>query len=89
MLILDPRDLVWRSFLLKKKDGKSLRERIVKSLDDYDGDLARHSSRMKFFCSIKDNTIEVIFTYNDLLDHINNSEEDDLIEWKFKDVTAH
>ena len=38
---------------------------------------------------MNDDTIEEIFTYNELLDHINNSEEDDLIEWKFKAITAH
>ena len=30
-----------------------------------------------------------IFTYNELLNHINNSEEDDLIEWKFKAIREH
>ena len=47
--ILDPSDLVGRSILLNKEDGKRLRERIVKVLDYYDRDLARDSSRMTFF----------------------------------------
>ena len=37
---------------------------------------------------MKDNTIEVIFACNELLDHINNSTEDDLIEWKYKKISA-
>ena len=38
---------------------------------------------------MNDDTIEKISTYNSLLDHVNNSEEDDLIEWKFKEIIAH
>ena len=67
-------------FPSKKEDGKCLRARIVKALNECDGDLARDSSRMNFFCSMKDDTIKEIFIYNELLDHINNSEEDDRIE---------
>ena len=89
MPVIDPDDLVGRTFLLNKEDGQRLRARIVKALDDFEGDLARDSSRLKFVCSMNDDTIEEIFTYNELLDHINNSEEDDLIEWKFKAITAH
>ena len=53
------------------------------------GDVPRCSSRLKFVCAINDYTIEEIFTYNKLLDHINNSQEDDLIKWKFKEIIAH
>ena len=89
MPVVDPDDLVGRTFLLNKEDGQCLRARIVKALDDCEGDLAQDSSRLKFVCSMNDDTIEETFTYNELLDHINNSEEDDLIEWKFKAITAH
>ena len=89
MPVIDPDDLVGRTFLLNKEDGQRLRARIVKALDDFEGDLARDSSRLKFVCSMNDDTVEEIFTCNELLDYINNSEEDDLIEWKFKEIIAH
>ena len=89
MPILDPNDLVGRTFLIPQEDGQRLRARIVKAIDDYEGDLQRDSSRMKFICSTKDDTVEDVFTYNKILDHINVSEDDDLIEWKFKAITAH
>ena len=89
MPILDPRDHAGRSFLLRKEDGQSLMTRTFKSFDEFEGDLSRDSSRMKFVCSMKDETIKEIFTCNELLDHINNSEEDDLVEWKFKPITVH
>ena len=30
-----------------------------------------------------------MFTYKELIDHINNSSEDCLIEWRFKSITAY
>ena len=89
MPIVYPQDIEGRTFLLDKEVGQSLRARIVKSAHYFEGDLARHSSRLKFFCSMNDGTIEEIFTYNKKLDHIKNSEEDDLIEWRFKEVIGH
>ena len=44
---------------------------------------------MKFIFSTKDDAVECVFTYNTILDHNNKSEDDDLIEWKFKAVAAH
>ena len=89
MPILDPSNLVGRTFLLNKEGGQRLRARIVKALDDYEGELSRDSSRMRFVCSMQDDTVEEIFTHNELLDYINNSEEDDLVEWKFREILAH
>ena len=89
MPILDPNDIVGRIFLIPQEDGQLLRATIVKAIDDYEGNLQRDSSRMKFICSTKDDTVEDVFTYNEILDHINMSEDDDLIEWKFKAITAH
>ena len=38
---------------------------------------------------MQDDTVEEIFSYNELLDHLNNSEEDDLVEWRFKTIAGH
>ena len=80
MRVLDPRHLVERSFFLEKEHGQRLSTRIVKNLDDFEGFLARYSTRIKCVYSMKDDTIEEIFTYNKFLDHIDNYEEDDLVE---------
>ena len=85
MPILDPSMFVGRYFLLYKEDGQRLRTRIVKVLDDFEGDLARDYTRI-FFCSMKDDAIEDTFAFNESLDHINNSEYDELLEWKFKAI---
>ena len=38
---------------------------------------------------MNDDTIEGIVTCNEILNHIDNSEEDDPIEWIFKETTCH
>lgn len=63
-------------------------QNLIKSLDEFEGDFARDSACIKFVHSMKDDTIEEIFTYTESLDHINNAEEDDLVEWKFKAITV-
>ena len=41
MPVIDPDDFVGRTFLLKKEGGQCLRDRVVKSLDYFEGNLAR------------------------------------------------
>ena len=89
MHVVYPKDLVGRNLLLEKEGSQRLRSRIVKALDDFEGDLARYFSRLKLFCTMNDDAIEEIFPCKELLDHVNNSQEDDLIEWKHKDITVH
>ena len=49
MPIIDPADLVGRTFLTPEDDdGKLLRARIVKAIDDYDDDCAKDSTQKKF-----------------------------------------
>ena len=89
MLILDPKDLAGRIFLIRQECGKRLRARIVKAIDHYDGKLPRYYTSLKFICSTKDDTVEDAFTYNEILDHIKNSEDDDLVECTFKSITSY
>ena len=37
---------------------------------------------------MKDDTVEEIFSYNEILDHPNQQDEDTVV-WKFKRITAH
>ena len=85
MPIPDPNDLVGRIFLIPQEDSQCLQARIVKDKDEYDGKLQRDSTRLKSIYSAKDYLIEDLFTYNKMLDHINNSKDDDLIE----SITSH
>ena len=78
-----------RTFLISQEDGQHLRATIVKAVCDYEGDLQRNSSRMRVICSAKDGAVECFFTCNKVLDHANKSEDDDLIECKFKAIEAN
>ena len=44
---------------------------------------------MKFICSTKDDKVEDVLTYNEIPRHINNPEDDNVIECKFKSITSH
>ena len=88
-LTTDPSDLVGMSFLADQEEGLHLRAKIIKAINDHNGQLAQDSSRLKFACSVKGDTIEEIFTRIEMLDHLNNSDEEDLIELKFKSITSH
>ena len=81
MPIFDPSSLVGMTFFLNKEGGKCLRARIVKTLDNHEG--------LRFVCSMQDDTVEEVCTCNEILDYINNSEEEDLVEWKFQAIPAH
>ena len=61
MSILDPNDLVGRTFIILQEDGQRLRAMIVKAIDDYEGDLQRDSLRMKLVYFVKDDTVEDVF----------------------------
>ena len=69
--ILDTSDLLGRTFLIPaNKDRQCLRERITKAIDDYEEEYAKESSRLKFVYSMKDDEIEEVFSYNEILDFI-------------------
>ncbi len=43
---------------------------------------------MKFLCSINDDALEEVMSYNDILAHIQQDEASDIV-WKFCHITAH
>ena len=81
---VEPNDFAGRTFLFDKEGSQRLRFRIVKHLNDLEGDLGRDSSRLKIFYATSDDATEEIFAHNESLEQINNSQQDDLIECKFK-----
>jgi hypothetical protein len=85
----DTHDLVGRTFLMdERKDGQHHRARIVQAIADHASDLAANPTRIKFVCSINDEQFEEILTYNEVLHHIEQN-EDDAVVWKFRRITAH
>ena len=87
--VFHPFDLVGRTFLIEgREDGQRHRACIVQAIADHASDLAANPTRIKFLCSINDEQFEEILTYNEVLHHIEQN-EDDAVVWKFRRITAH
>jgi hypothetical protein len=90
MPIIDPHDLVGRTFLLpQEEDGQRFRARIVKALDDYDSDLGTQPERIRFLCAAKDGAYEEILSYSQLMDSLESQEDGEGNVWKFRRITGH
>jgi hypothetical protein len=88
MPIVDPNDLVGRTFLMAPQpDGQRFRARIVRAIEDHERDLANNSERIHFLCSVNDDQFEEIMSYNDLLSSL--EEDGEGIVWKFRRISAH
>ena len=76
MPIIDPSDLVGRSFLQTEEDGQRLRVKIVKAIEIYEDELNKNSARREFICSTKEDQVEEILTYNEILDLLEDQDKD-------------
>ena len=89
MTIINPSDLVGRSFLLDaNEDGEKFRAKIIEAIDIHDNDLKNNPEHMKYRCNINDDAYEEILSYNEILHHIEKDDNTELV-WKFKSITSH
>ena len=86
--LVDTSDLIGRTFLTEQEDGQMHRARIVSLIEDHDGNVENNLERMRFKCSVNDDKYEEILTYNQIMDHIEQSEEDAVV-WRFKRIAGH
>ena len=94
MVTIDPKDLIGRTFLKDaEEDGQRFRARVVRAIVEKDNDLKKGVEYMKFICEVPNSTADEIFTYNEILDHIerDNSEVENDTEmlYKFRRIAAH
>ena len=90
MLIIEISDLVRRSFLLSApKCNQRLRLKIFKALHTHQDALKNDPVLKEFIVIYKDDTVEEIMYYNEILDHIQSQDDQDKIEWRFKCITSH
>jgi hypothetical protein len=90
MPVFHPSDLVGRTFLMDpQENGQRFRARIVRAIENHDGDIEDNPTRIQFLCSVNDDESEEIIAYNEILNHIENDESDETTIWKFKRITAH
>jgi hypothetical protein len=94
MVTIDPKDLIGRTFLKElETDGQRFRARVVCAIVERKENLQTNLEYMKFICEITNTNVEVILTYNEILDHIekdNNKIENDTEQlYTFRRFSAH
>ena len=89
MMIIQPEDMIGSTFLGSPLDnGERHQARIVKCIDAHRDKVESNPQRIKFLCSFNNNQYEDIMSYNDIIDHIENNEDDSGV-WKLRHITAH
>ena len=90
----NPSELIGRSYLnVPGEDGQTFRMRIVKAISDHQENIDKHPDKIKFLVKCRDQDMEHIVTYNEVIDHImrNNSEDESIDNQylKFKSILNH
>jgi hypothetical protein len=77
MVAIDPKDLIGRTFLkIEEEDGQQFRAHVAHAVIDKEDALKKGHEYMKFICKVPGSTVDKIFTYNEILDHIEKDTND-------------
>lgn len=87
MSYLPPADLVGRRFNYKHPESNVLqRATVVSAINDHHQAVGGDEARTQYLLSINDDAYEDVMSYNDILSHVENT-EDRL--WKFQSIVSH
>jgi hypothetical protein len=86
--LVDTSDLIGRTFLTEQDNGQKHRARIVAAIEDHDANTEKNLEPMHFVCSVNNDKYKEIMTYNQIMDHIEQLEEDAIV-WRFKQIAGH
>jgi hypothetical protein len=103
MPVIDPSELIGRTFLMDKEDGQQHRARILNVIDEeeickrigeHERELFRQPGHVQFVCSVNDDAYEEILSYNELMDYIEKDEQQHQDKdgngfWNFKHIVGH
>jgi hypothetical protein len=94
MATIDPKDLLGRTFLTdSESDGQRFRARIVRAILEHDADMKRDPQHVRFLCEVDGDTADEIYTYNQVLDLIeqDNLDMDSDTEqlYRFRCINGH
>jgi hypothetical protein len=77
VVTIDLKDLIGRTFLKDaEEDGQRFRARVVRAIVDRETEQKKGHEYMKFICDVPDSMFDEIFTYNEILDHIERDNND-------------
>ena len=86
MLVLNTYDNIGSKIIMPTQEyGETFRVRIVKIIDDHEIKLAQDPGHTQFILSVDDYKYKEIMPYNDIIKHIKNQEDQDIV-WKFKRI---
>mmetsp|Transcript_22842 Transcript_22842/g.34620 ORF Transcript_22842/g.34620 Transcript_22842/m.34620 type:complete len:658 (+) Transcript_22842:2551-4524(+) len=89
-IIEPPEELIGKTFLMDtNEDGTKHRARIIKAIEDYDYNLKKNPSHVKFLCSVNNDEYKEAIAYADILRYIEKDLEHQDTVWKFKRIVAH
>jgi hypothetical protein len=103
MPVIDPPELVGHTFLMDKEDGQQhhaqiliviSEEEICKRIGKHEHELFRQPGHIQFVCSVNDDDYEEIFSYDELINYIENDKQqhqdkDSTGFWNFKHIVGH
>ena len=91
----DPDDLIGRTFLLPpQENGERLRAKVTKKVvEEIEAEDANRIPNINFILDIGEGKVEELITYNQLLDHLEQAEEEDNFMdqelYKFRATIGH
>ena len=88
MPIVDPDELIGRTFLLPQDDGQQHRARIVEVITDHQGLVEQSSEHLKFKCAVNDDTYEEVLAYHQIMEYLAKDIDDPVI-WKYRRIVSH
>lgn len=90
--ILDPHDLVGRTFLKKPEDDnapeEALRVRIRQAIQRHELDLEENPKRQEYLVTMGREEREELMTYAEILQHLESQDDDEKV-WTFQQILAH
>jgi hypothetical protein len=93
-ITIDPKDLIGRTFLKdSEEDGQRFQARVVRAVLDNEDIIKKDARYMKFICEVPNSKVDKMYTYNEILDHVEKDKYDinNYTEqlYKFRHITAH
>ena len=89
MPILDSSGIICCTFLMPPQEyDQKFRVRIVKIIYYHETKITEDPGHTRFICSINDDRYEYIISYNDIINHITNQEDENIV-CKSKCIVAH
>jgi hypothetical protein len=77
MATIDPKDLIVLTFLKdSEEDGQRFQDQVVWAVLDNKDNMKKDPSYSKFVCEVPNSTVDEMYTYNEILDHIEKDKDD-------------